>query len=520
LLEHLNHELRSPMTVIVGMTDLLLLRPLDDEPRQCLQSVKRAADVLLRMLDEAVDLSRLETGTLALGETEFTLAGVIERVREAIGSLSLDATIDESASLRLIGDADRLTGLIVALARSATKFRSAAAYKLCIAAEPVEQGQVVLHLALGDRERPFEATEAPLTGGRLLTLDDFFQGGFFGAGLGLPVAAGVAELMRGGLWMADDASSPALFRCSAQFALADSQTRYDLLEAVEERLAVAQRLAEPSPARSMHVLLVEDTAANRQFFASVLEQRGHMAVGVGDGQQALAAFQSAERPFDLALIDLEMPVMDGRQTAHGLRQLDVFKNRPIPLVALTAHRTDDNGELLRSGLFDAAVSKPCELAHFYDVVEGRYRGGPTDGRITQPVGTNGRRVDRRGTLARLGGNEQLFQDLARFFLEDAPTVLAELGTSLERDDARVAERAAHSLKGLVGNFGAKEAGRLATELQRLGHDGDLTTAPPLYQRLETEVNLLRRELEEYQASAAQARAPSVLGPTPSEGSGG
>jgi signal transduction histidine kinase len=185
LLEHLNHELRSPMTVIVGMTDLLLLRPLDDEPRQCLQSVKRAADVLLRMLDEAVDLSRLETGTLALGETEFTLAGVIERVREAIGSLSLDATIDESASLRLIGDADRLTGLIVALARSATKFRSAAVYKLCIAAEPVEQGQVVLHLALGDRERPFEAREAQLTGGRLLTLDDFFQGGFFRGGAGV-----------------------------------------------------------------------------------------------------------------------------------------------------------------------------------------------------------------------------------------------------------------------------------------------------------------------------------------------
>jgi CheY-like chemotaxis protein len=495
LLEHLNHELRSPMTVIVGMTDLLLLRALDDESRQCLQSVKRAADVLLRILDEAVDLSRLEAGALALGETEFALADVIERAREALGPLTLDVTTDGSASVRLVGDADRLTGLIVALVRSATKFRSTTAYRLAIAAEPAAPGYLMVHFSLGDQEGFHDVMEATTTGGQLLTLDDFFERGFFGAGLGLPVSAGVAGLMKGRLWMADDANSPALFRCSAQFALAGSRDSSGLLEAVE------QRLAEPSRPRSMHILLVEDTPANRQFFASALEQRGHTAVGVGDGEQALAAFQSqdAERPFDIVLVDLEMPVMDGWQTANALRELEAFKKRPVPLVALTAHRTEDHAELSGSRLFDAAVTKPCELALFYDVVEGRHRGGPRSCKAAEPDSANGQRVDHRGTLRRLDGNEQLFQDLVRFFLEDAPTALAELGTSLERDDAKIAERAAHSLKGLVANFGAQEATRLATELQQLGHEGDLTAAVPLYHRLETEVNLVRRELEEYQA---------------------
>lgn len=483
------------MTVIVGMTDLLLLRTPEGESRQCLQSVKRAADMLLRMLDETVDLSRLEAGTLSLHEAEFVLADVVEQARGTLGSLQLDSTIDEQAPVRLVGDADRLEALVVALARSATKVRSASAYKLCIVAESAVQDRVTLHLALGDAERPFEATAVPATGGKLLTFEDFLEDGFFGAGLGLAVSAGVASLMQGRLWMADDAASPALFRCSIEFAQAGDSACCDLLERVSQRLDAEQR------PRSMHILLVEDIAANRQFFTSALGQRGHTAVGVGNGEEAISAFQSqtTERPFDLVLIDLEMPVMDGWQTAAALHELPAFKTRPVPLVALTAHLTEGNSDLSTSHLFDAAVTKPCELGHLYDVVEGRPGRRPFEGN-REPAEPG--RVDRRGTLRRLGGNEQLYQDLVRFFLEDAPTVLAELGTSLERDDAKVAERAAHSLKGLVANFGAKEAIQLAAELQHMGHEGDLTTAGRVYQRLQTEVNLLRRELEEYQANSA------------------
>jgi CheY-like chemotaxis protein len=490
------------MTVIVGMTDLLLLQSLEGEPKQCLQSVRTAADTLLRMLDEAVDYSRLEVGGLQLEEVEFVPAEIFDRARQMLAkgaaTMALEVTIDDNVPARLRGDADRLAAMIAALARSAAKFRSASKYHLRVGSQSMAQNQVMLHLALGEQARPFEAIESrQAEAGEPVAFHRFAERGYCGSGLGLPIAAGIAELMNGRLWMANDAASAALFRVTAQFAIADRAVNPGLLAAIEQQLD-SQR----SAPESMNVLLVEDAAANRKFFASVLEQRGHWVRSVANGHEALEAFESQGHvhSFDLVLVDLEMPDLDGWQTAATLRRLDAFQVRPIPIVALTAHRTDGNAELRASNMFDAALTKACDLAHFYKVVEST-RPDPSPAITSETRDGDERRVDRPATLKRLGGNEQLFLDLARFFLEDAPVVLAEFGTALERDDALAAERAAHSLKGLVANFGANEAIRLATELQRIAHDGDLTKAATFYPRLATEVNLLRRELEEYQASA-------------------
>ena len=490
------------MTVVVGMTDLLLLAPLEGEQQQFLQSVKHATDSLLRILDEAVDFSRLEAGALELGESQFAPAEVVGQAQEALAQgsapLRLLVAIDNNVPPRLVGDGDRLRQMIEALARSAAKFRSGGNDDLRIAAKPADNGMIRLHLALGDPKQPFDAI-APVRpkGGRVLTLKDFARHGYKGAGMGLPVSAGVAELMGGRLWMADDASSPALFRVTVQFGLPERQRGGDLLAAIEAELD-----AQPTEVDSMHVLLVEDTPANRRFFTSVLEQRGHTVEAAADGSEALQVVQSrvTDRPFDLILIDLEMPVMNGRELAAAVRKLDSFAARPIPLVALTAHQID--GEAVGSELFDAAITKPCELAHFYSVLEGVVRRRSNGGAEVEVNTLVAERVDHRGTLSRLGGNERLFYDLVRFVLEDAPVVLAELETAVGRNEAKRAERAAHSLKGLVANFGAKEATRLAAELQRLGHEGELTDAAHIYQRLATEVNLLRRELEDFQARAA------------------
>ena len=492
------------MTVVVGMTDLLMLGPMEGEQKQFLQSVKHATDALLRILDEAVDFSRLEAGVLELGQAEFSLAEVVRQAQETLAEgsapLRLSVTIDDRVPPRLVGDGDRWRQMIEALTRSAAKFRSGGDYDLRIAAKPAGSGMVRLHLALGDRQKPFDAI-APVRpkGGRVFTLKDFARHGYKGAGMGLPVAAGVAGLMGGRLWMADDASSPALFRVTAQFGLPERQRGGDLLAAIEAELD-----AGPTEVDSMHVLLVEDTPANRRFFTSVLEQRGHTVEAAANGSEALQVVQSRgiDRAFDLILIDLEMPVMDGRELAAAVRKLDSFATCPIPLVALTAHQVAGDADLVGSELFDAAITKPCELAQFYAVLEALPKRRSKERASVERDATPAERVDHRGTLDRLGGNERLFYDLARFVLEDAPVVLAELETALGGNEAKRAERAAHSLKGLVANFGAKEATRLAAELQRLGHDGELNGAAHIYQRLATEVNLLRRELEEYQARAA------------------
>jgi len=500
------------MTVVVGLTDLMSLAPASAEQGQFLQSVKLAAESLLRILDEAVDLSRLEVGALELNEGAFSLADVVAQAHEALSQTSapieLAVAIDESVPPRLVGDADRVRQVLVALARSAGKFRTGRAYQLRISAGPALEGKLILHFALGDPERTFEACDAHDCGGQFLSPAYFAERGYAGPGLALPVAAGLAQLMGGHLWMTERPDSPVLFRLMARFGLPDSRRHADFLAAVEEELALHP------PGAPLRLLLAEDTIANHRFFTSVLAERGHKVVAVSNGQEALRAFGShgGDTGFDLALIDLEMPVMNGWQTAAALRQLDAFRVRPVPLVALTAHRTDAAGELAHAPLFDAAITKPCELGYFYRVIETLARGSKsagdpvTDDALADSPSSK-ERVDYRGTLRRLGGNRSLFCDLVRFYLEDAPVVLAALASALERRDPPSVERAAHSLKGLVANFGARDAALLAADLQRLGHEGDLSEAVAIYEQLEREVHLARRELEGYQ-TALQSNEPN------------
>lgn len=494
------------MTVVVGLTDLMLLAPADAEQEQYLHSVRQAADALLHILDEAVDLSRLEVGRLELNEAEFSLSQVIEQARETLSRMSapieLIPEIGASLPVRLVGDADRLRQIVIGLARSAAKFRVAKAYRLLVAGEQPVNGKLTLSFALGDAQRPFAAFPAAEAEGQVLSLTHFAQEGYRGPGLALPVLAGLAELMGGRLWMTTTGDSPLLFRLTAHFSPADGARTADFLAALEKRLG------SPAVDRSLRLLLVEDTPANNRFFASVLSRRGHEVVAVANGREALQAFQShgAEHGFDLALIDLEMPVMNGWQTAAEVRQLEAFRRRPVPLVALTAHQTGSDAGQADGDPFDAAVTKPCELEHLYHVVESLAAGERMTNSSAAAISPSDERVDYRGTLQRLGGNQPLFDDLVQFCLEDMPVILAQLAKAIERGDAGGIERGGHTLKGLAANFGAKDATQLAAEFQRLGHEGEVDGAKSLFPRLEEEVHLFARELERYRRPAGTPEA--------------
>ena len=485
------------MTVVVGLTDLMLLSPASAEQSQFLHSVRQAADALLRILDEAVDLSRLEVGGLELNETEFSLSEIVEQARATLqkssAPIELAVEIDDALPVRLVGDPDRLRQIVVGLVRSAAKSRTDKVYRLRIAGEPAAAEKLTLHFALGDAEEAFDTISPDESQGQKLSLASFGEHGYRGPGLALPVLAGLAELMGGRLWMASNVRSPLILQLTAQFALVDDRRRNEFLATLEDQLG-------PQAVRhSLRLLLVEDTPANNRFFSSVLSRRGHEVVAVSNGKEALEAFQSQpyHAPFDLALIDVEMPVMNGWQTADRLRQLENFQRRPVPLVALTAHAPDRRMERAQGGPFDAAITKPCELERLYDVVESLAVGQEICTAPEAATPSRDERIDYRGTLRRLGGDESLFHDLVQFCLEDVPVVVAELRNAIECGDANGIERAAHSLKGLVANFGAKNAAQGAADLQRLGHEGNIGEAKSAFPRLEDEVRLFVGELAGY-----------------------
>lgn len=494
LLEHLNHELRSPMTVIVGMTDLLLLAPLAPEQKSCLQSVRQASDGLLLLLDELVDFSRIEAGSLALACGEMSLPEVVEQARALVDrspgtKIPLSLAIEGDLPDRLQGDSGRLAQVIAGLVRSSAKLRSANPLVLRASAEPGDGLRVRLHFALGNADADFEATtDVSDKPGECLVSDSFRREGYRGAGLSLPIAAALVTLMGGQLWIADDARHPVAFRFSCIVERATQPPPGNLLAAIEEQLGGA--------AAGWHVLLAEDTRANQQFFRTVLERRGHTVVTTSNGQEAVDAFAaaSAECPFDVVLLDLEMPVMDGRQAADVLRRSAAFARHRAALVALTAHQAEAIAEASAAHGFDAVISKPCDLETFFQVIDSAVRRAPPPSVAAAGAAPPESVVDYRSALARLGGNEQLLRDLAAFFLEDAPKILSELSTAIAAGEAAGIERAAHSLKGLAANFGAPGAVRAAGELQDAARRGELGQSETLYEPLAGEIETLAAEL--------------------------
>lgn len=495
LLEHLNHELRSPMTVIVGMTDLLLLAPLDPEPRNSLQSVRQASDGLLLLLDEVIDFSRLEAGSLTLSRVDFSPGELAEQaraiVRRSAGTqVPFSLAIGDEVPQRVSGDPGRLAQVIAGLVRSTAKLRSARPLTLKVAAEAVGDHGVRMHFALGSAEAEFDAAVRPADEpGEWVTLESLRQTGYLGSGLSLPVCAGLAALMDGQLWMAGDPARPVVFRFSCLVDRPLAAAKSDLTAAIERQLEIDSNGA-------WHVLLAEDTRANQHFYRRVLEDRGHTVVVAANGQEAVETFasRSGQRPFDVVLLDLEMPVMDGRQAAAVLRQSAAFADHPTAVVALTADRADASCAASAVQGFDAVITKPCNLDDFFQVIRSAVGGAPrpvaqeSTGSPSEPV------VDYRTALARLGGNEQLFRELAMFFLDDAPVILNDLGEALGAGNTAGVERAAHSLRGLAANFGAPAAVQTAGELQDAARRGDLSQGQSLYDSLAHEIGRLADEL--------------------------
>lgn len=501
LLEHLNHELRSPMTVVVGMADLLLLAPMEPEQKNCVESVRLASDGLLLMLEELVDFSRLEAGSFRLFAADFSLDEVMVQARAHLGraagtKASFTLAAGDGVPLRMTGDATRLGQMIAGLVRSAGKLRAAKPLVLRASAEDAGGNRLRLHFALGTADADFRPGDAsPGEPGQWCDAEYFRREGYLGAGLSLPNTAALAALMGGRLWMATDAAHPVIFRLSCLVERPSDEAQPDLLAAIE------QRLDQPTSG-SWNVLLAEDTRANQQFFRTILQQRGHSVVAVSNGEEAVEAFaaNAASRSFDVVLLDLEMPVMDGRQAATNLRQSAEFAANPAALVALTAHRADDCSQAAVARGFDAIITKPCDLENFFKIIETAVRRARSACGGAPAIAASELAVDYRSALARLGGSEQLLCDLAKFFLEDAPGILTELSSAITMGDMPTVERAAHSLKGLAANFGAPAAVQTAAELQDAARRRDADQLPSLCDRLDREIEKLAVELRELDRS--------------------
>lgn len=250
--------------------------------------------------------------------------------------------------------------------------------------------------------------------------------------------------------------------------------------------------SQPVEQRSYDILLVEDSLFNQKLAVGLLEKRGHRVTVANNGIEGLETLSRAK--FDLVLMDIQMPEMDGLEATRRIRDDERKTGRHVPVIAMTAQAMiGDRERCLESGM-DAYVVKPIHAKQLYETIDAVTLDQPAPEEPLREVVIEMHRVDLATALHAVNGDHDLLSQIFAAFLEECPVLVTNIETALTKGDARACQMAAHTLKGAVRTFGAATASRLAEEVEAAGKSGDLTTAQARWPQLAEEIEAIRAEL--------------------------
>ncbi len=479
-LARVSHELRTPLNAILGLTEVLLLPSAtrsEEAGMRHLHTIHDAAETLLRLVDDLLDVARVEGGgELSIHLAPTRLHDVLRRAMRlchdpaARKGLDLSCDYDEAIPAVVLCDAGRLQQVVINLLGNAIKFTDTGS--VCVAAKLLERDaqrcvvQLIVKdtgvgIPVADRARIFEGFTQLMHPGRAQQE---------GVGLGLSIVARLVESLGGQISVQSEVDRGSTFTIQLPLQIA-----------TELPAAATESTTAMVPAK--HVLIIEDTPANQIVARELISALGHHCEIAATAAAGLEA--AGTQQFDVVLIDLELPDASGLDVARKLRALPGYAQTPC--VAVTAHALEEYRAQAAAAGFASFVTKPV--------------------RITQLAEVLGNAAAEDLAVADLGrwqARPELLHSLIRLFREERPKLVATLDATFAQADARQLQFIAHRLKGMTSNFGDPQTERLAGELERAAARGDLTAAAPLRNALTAALMRLERQLVAHVGSLPQA----------------
>ncbi len=358
----MSHELRTPLNSVLGFADIILDRKdLVPEVRRQVGLIQTAGSFLLTVVNDVLDFSKIEEGKLELVRSEFSLPALIDNsisvVRDFAVKKKLDLSVrtDPNIPAYVVGDEGRLRQVLLNLLNNAIKFTQAGRIALTIEHRGAQGSQERIRFAISDTGIGIPADRRDRLFRRFSQVDGSTSREFGGSGLGLAICKRLVELMGGEIGVESRTGEGSTFWFTVALPAADAPRREELSE---ETMDVE--------APSRHILVVEDVDVNQEIARSFLEAAGHQVDVVADGSEAITAVQA--HPYDIVLMDIQMPIMDGVTATKHIRKL-AGSAAGVPIIAMTANVLPQQVESFRAAGMDGHVGKPLRRADLLEAIE-------------------------------------------------------------------------------------------------------------------------------------------------------
>jgi signal transduction histidine kinase len=362
-LANMSHEIRTPMNGILGMTELAMQAESAEEQKECLSTLRSSGDALLAILNDLLDLSKIEAGKFEIEEEPFSVrelvadAGKVFTYRMREKGLLFESTVAASLPDVLLGDALRLRQILLNLLGNAVKFTQEGSVSLGAAGER-DGDQFHLRLVVRDSGIGIPAEKQGRIFEAFRQADDSTARKYGGTGLGLSICVKLVALMGGKIAVESAPGQGSAF--SIHLLLKEGRPQDQLAIAPTDSSMVA------SVVTPLKILLAEDNLVNQTVAARLLEKQGHEVTIAGDGKLAVEEFERGA--FDLILMDVQMPVMDGLDATREIRLLERGQNARVPIIAMTAQTMKGDRDNCFAAGMDGFVSKPIHLPDLWAAI--------------------------------------------------------------------------------------------------------------------------------------------------------
>jgi signal transduction histidine kinase len=362
-LANMSHELRTPMNGVIGMIDLVMEGSISVEQRERLETAQHCAYALLSLLNDILDLSKIEAGKMALERIPFDVRFMtVDCVRSHLpratqNGVDLRCEIAGDVPEEVIGDPLRVRQILSNLLSNAVKFTSRGFIAVSVRSTAQQSGTLILHIEVEDTGPGIPPEKLPYIFDKFTQADGSISRKYGGTGLGLAITKKLAEMFEGDITVESLPGHGATFSVNLKCGMAAGSD-------VPRQKPVASNAPAPQ-AGVARILVVEDNQVNQKVVTAVLRKRGFAIELANDGREAVAKLEAGE--YDLILMDVQMPVLDGLEATRIIRRNPRWKS--LPIIAMTAHAMNGDRERCLEAGMTGYVSKPVHPSHLLQVID-------------------------------------------------------------------------------------------------------------------------------------------------------